>query len=660
MLIGKRLNDRYDLVEVVGGGGMANVYLAKDMILDREVAIKVLRLDFSHDEDFIRRFRREAQAATSLSHPNIVTIYDVGEEDNIYYIVMEYVRGKTLKQYIQAYAPLSVQETLNIMEQLTSAISHAHQNQIVHRDIKPQNILVNNNGTVKITDFGIAMALSSTTITHTNSVLGSVHYLSPEQARGGLANKKSDIYSLGIVMFELLTGEIPFSGESVVSIALKHLQSETPSPKRWNPDIPQSVENIILKSTAKDTLHRYDSVDNMEADIRSALDPQKMTEEKFTLPVEDDEVTKAIPVLTNEKLLANEKTKVQEPQQPSSEETKQLKKNKRKRLPMIITTTFFMLVIAAVLAVTLIPSLLTPDDVAVPDVKNMEYDEAVKKLEALDLVITKTIDQTSDEVIESLVIKTDPEDGAMVKPGAGINIYRSSGKEKFEFGDYIGDDYNRTKDQLQEKHNFTDVTKREQSSDEYDAGIIIDQSPDPDSLVIPDEQEVIFTVSKGPEKIILKDLTLRSQKGVNDYAEETGLNIKIEDEFDDEVAKGLVFKQSPQEGTELDKGAEVIVYLSKGKEEEPEEPEETIKTLEQTFIIPFEPKYDGDTFNEIVIYIDDAERYINEVYDKFDITETIDKKIEFIIEKGGKAEYKILRDKIILYEETIRYKDIQD
>ncbi|MDX8365017.1 Stk1 family PASTA domain-containing Ser/Thr kinase [Cytobacillus sp. IB215665] len=660
MLIGKRLNDRYDIVEVVGGGGMANVYLAKDMILDREVAIKVLRLDFSHDEEFIKRFRREAQAATSLAHPNIVTIYDVGEEDNIYYIVMEYVRGKTLKQYIQAYAPLSVQETLNIMEQLTSAISHAHQNQIVHRDIKPQNILVNNNGTVKITDFGIAMALSSTTITHTNSVLGSVHYLSPEQARGGLANKKSDIYSLGIVMFELLTGEIPFSGESVVSIALKHLQSETPSPKRWNPDIPQSVENIILKSTAKDTLHRYDSVDDMEVDIKSALDPEKMTEERFTLPVEDDEVTKAIPVLTNEQLLANEKTTVHEPQQLSSEETtKQLKQSKRKRLPVIITTTFFMLVIAAVLAVTLIPSLLTPDDVAVPDVKNMEYDEAVKKLEALDLVITKTIDQTSDEVIESLVIKTDPEDGAMVKPGAGINIYRSSGKEKFEFGDYIGDDYNRTKEQLQEKYNFTDVTKREQSSDEYDAGIIIDQSPDPDSLVIPDEQEVIFTVSKGPEKIILKDLTLRSQKGVIDYAEENGLNLDIRDGFDDDVAKGLVFKQSPEEGTELDKGAEVIVYLSKGKEEEPEE---TVKTYEKTFTITFEPKYDEDIVNEVVIYIDDAERYINEVYDTFPIreNETREETIEFKIEKGSKAEYKIVRDNIVLYEGTIKYKDIQD
>ncbi|MCL6617261.1 MAG: Stk1 family PASTA domain-containing Ser/Thr kinase, partial [Anoxybacillus ayderensis] len=272
MLIGKRLNERYKIVSLLGGGGMANVYLARDMILDRDVAIKVLRFDFANDEQFIKRFRREAQAATSLNHENIVSIYDVGEDEGVYYIVMEYVRGSTLKQYIQQHAPLSVPKALDIMEQLTSAIAHAHANRIIHRDIKPQNILIDEHGKVKITDFGIAVALSSTTITQTNSVLGSVHYLSPEQARGGVATEKSDIYSLGIVMFELLTGRLPFSGESAVSIVLKHLQTETPSPKAWNPSIPQSVENVILKATAKDPFYRYQSVQEMNEDIRTALD----------------------------------------------------------------------------------------------------------------------------------------------------------------------------------------------------------------------------------------------------------------------------------------------------------------------------------------------------------------------------------------------------
>ena len=223
MLIGKRISGRYKLLEMIGGGGMSNVYLAHDMILDRDVAIKVLRYDFSNEDDLHRRFQREALSATSLTHPNIVNIYDVGEDGDIHYIVMEYVKGETLKQYIQNNAPISPIDVVTIMKQLTSAIADAHQNHIIHRDIKPQNILLDEEGNVKITDFGIAMALSATSYTQTNSVLGTVHYLSPEQARGGTATKQSDIYALGIVLFELLTGELPFSGESAVSIALKHL-----------------------------------------------------------------------------------------------------------------------------------------------------------------------------------------------------------------------------------------------------------------------------------------------------------------------------------------------------------------------------------------------------------------------------------------------------
>jgi len=304
MMIGKRISGRYKILDAIGGGGMANVYLAHDIILDRNVAVKVLRLDFANDEEFIRRFHREAQSATSLAHPNIVSIYDVGEEDGIYYIVMEYVDGQTLKQYIQQYSPLRVEAAIDIMKQLTSAIAHAHQNHIVHRDIKPHNILIDKKGNVKITDFGIAMALSATSITQTNSVLGSVHYLSPEQARGGMANKKSDIYSLGIVMFELLTGRLPFFGESAVSIALKHLQTETPSVRRWNPNIPQSVENIVLKATAKDPFLRYDSVEEMEDDLRTSLYPERLNEAKFFVP-EDDDATKAIPVITSDSSLKN-------------------------------------------------------------------------------------------------------------------------------------------------------------------------------------------------------------------------------------------------------------------------------------------------------------------------------------------------------------------
>src|SRR5699024_2764671 len=241
---GHLLNDRYEIKRMIGGGGMANVYLAWDTILDREVAVKVLRTEYANETEFITRFDREAQAASSLTHPNIVSIYDVGEEDDVLYMVMEYIDGMTLKEYIQNYHPIPVDQAIDIMKQIASAIALAHEHNIVHRDIKPQNILIDNDGNVKVTDFGIAMAISSTALTQTNSILGSVHYVSPEQARGGLATKKSDIYSIGIVLFELLTGRIPFSGQSPVAIALKHLQSDTPSVRKSNPEIPQSVENI--------------------------------------------------------------------------------------------------------------------------------------------------------------------------------------------------------------------------------------------------------------------------------------------------------------------------------------------------------------------------------------------------------------------------------
>jgi eukaryotic-like serine/threonine-protein kinase len=293
-MIGKRINDRYKLLKRVGDGGMAIVYQAHDLILDRIVAVKILRSEFSNDEQFIKRFHREAESATSLNHPNIVSIYDVGEEEDTYFIVMEYVEGKTLKDLIKEQGRIPIEQSLSIMKQITSAITHAHDHHIIHRDIKPHNILLNRDGEAKVTDFGIAMAMTSATITHTNSVLGSVHYFSPEQARGGITNEKSDIYSLGIVLYEMVTGELPFSGESPVTVALKHLQEEVKSPKAINPFIPQSIENIIYKALAKDPFHRYGSVDELEKDIDTALSPSRIEEPKYEPPSADEEATKVL------------------------------------------------------------------------------------------------------------------------------------------------------------------------------------------------------------------------------------------------------------------------------------------------------------------------------------------------------------------------------
>ena len=255
--IGRKIGERYKIIRLIGTGGMANVYLGHDLILDRDVAVKVLRFDFRDNEDALRRFQREALSATQLVHPNIVSVYDVDEENGLQYIVMEYVKGADLKKYIEKNGKVSPEDSIYIMDQVLSAMALAHRNRIIHRDIKPQNILIDQDNQIKVTDFGIAVALSETSITQTNTLLGSVHYLSPEQARGGMATIKSDIYALGIVLYELLSGAVPFDGESAVSIALKHFQDPMPLIRKNNPEVPQSLENVILKATSKEPTYRY-------------------------------------------------------------------------------------------------------------------------------------------------------------------------------------------------------------------------------------------------------------------------------------------------------------------------------------------------------------------------------------------------------------------
>jgi eukaryotic-like serine/threonine-protein kinase len=647
MINGKRISGRYKIIEMIGGGGMANVYLVHDMILDRDVALKMLRLDFANDEEFIRRFHREAQSATSLAHPNIVSIYDVGEEDGLYYIVMEYVDGQTLKQYIQQHAPLRVDEALEIMKQLTSAISHAHQNHIVHRDIKPHNILIDRNGTVKITDFGIAMALSATSITQTNSVLGSVHYLSPEQARGGSANKKSDIYSLGIVLFELLTGRLPFSGESAVSIALKHLQSETPSPKRWNPSIPQSVENMVLKATAKDPFHRYNSVEELEEELFTALDPNRMDEEKFSIPL-DDEATKAIPVITSERPFKNiDETIVMKNGNPSNSDTKNKLENKKRMKWPIIFGSFVLLMLLGIFTVTVLPSLLGPDEVEVPDVIGQEFNKAKSELENAGFIIGELMEITDAEIPAGYIIKTNPNAGKTVKEGATIDLYISNGKRKFELSNYVDRRYDDVVLLLENK-NFKDIKKVE-VYDSSEAGTILKQNPAAEEKVIPEDTILEFTVSKGPELIKLKDLTGFNQKSVEEYAQSTGLNIDMSNmEYHETVPEGTVIRQSPKPSSELKIGDMVEVILSKGKEEIPP------KTVKELIFIPYEPLIEG-TPQVIRIYIEDMNRSMTTPSETFSITQSEERTIELLIPYGKKAGYKIFRDDVVIEEEEVGY-----
>jgi eukaryotic-like serine/threonine-protein kinase len=657
MMEGKRISGRYRIIKLIGGGGMANVYLAHDIILDREVAIKMLRIDFANEEEFIKRFQREAQSATSLAHSNIVSIYDVGEEDDLYYIVMEYVHGMTLKQYIQQHSPVHVDKAIDIMKQLTLAMSHAHQNHIVHRDIKPHNILLDEEGNVKITDFGIAMALSATSITQTNSVLGSVHYLSPEQARGGMATKKSDIYSLGIVMFELLTGRLPFSGESAVSIALKHLQSETPSLKRWNPDIPQSVENIVLKATAKDPFRRYESLEEMDEALSTALDEDRMNEPKFAVPL-DDEATKAIPVITDQKAYSNlddtivhhqtntdaAQTKptppVKEGKKGKKDKAKSPKKKNKKKWPIVIISLFFLLILLGVAAFTLVPDLLGPKEIKVPDVTGKNTTEAISMIVSESFVVGETKEQASDTVPEGEVIKTNPKAGRMANEGSAIDIYVSTGKEKVEVDDYVGKDFEEVSAELEEK-GFT-VEKEEEYDDNEPSGTIIDQDPSPGEEVVAEETTITLTVSKGSEFFDLASLVGFDQTELDKYEASKGINIIVQgEEYSSEVEEGKVISHKPVASTPITKGETVYVIMSKGPEE-PKEVPTTDVSLDAT--VPYTGEDGKPQSVEVFIEDKDSKMDGSDPDQIQGITEDTTITMTFTLEEGTEGKYRILVD----------------
>nr|WP_206760435.1 Stk1 family PASTA domain-containing Ser/Thr kinase [Bacillus xiamenensis] len=648
-MIGKRISGRYQILRVIGGGGMANVYLAEDMILDREVAIKILRFDFASDDDFIRRFRREAQSAASLDHPNIVSIYDVGEEDDIYYIVMEYVEGMTLKEYIHTNGPLHPKEAVRIMEQVVAAMEEAHAKQLVHRDIKPHNILIDNMGNIKVTDFGIAMALSSATITHTNSVLGSVHYLSPEQARGGLATKKSDIYSLGIVLYELISGRMPFEGESAVSVALKHLQSEPPSVRRWNPSVPQSVENIILKAMAKDPFYRYEDASEMQKDLKTAFDPARLKEKRFVIE-EDHEATKAIPIMKDHQVdQDHEKTAIHPVQKPKKKE-KQKPKKKRKKWPWIVASIFFILTTATILAITVFPGFLFPKDIEVTDVSGMTVEKAEDTLKKAGFTVAADpIEIADNEIEKGLVVKTDPNIGTKVKEGTEIQLYESTGKEKTELPDVTGEKVEKAKEIL-EKKGFKQVVVEEVNDNDTESGIVMEQQPSASTELVAADEEVTLTVSLGPADITLRDLTTYSKQAASNYLEDNGLKLDEKEAYSDDVPKGEVVKQEPEAGTAVKPGDTVKITFSLGPKAKP------AKTVTEKISIPYEPETEGQEMN-VQISIDDAEHSISDLYETFKITAPTERTIKFKIEPGQKGYYQVTVDDKVVSSKTIEYPD---
>jgi len=567
---GQKFNDRYQIVKTIGEGGMANVYLAYDTILDRNVALKVLRGDLSNDEKFVRRFQREALSASSLSHPNIVEMYDVGEDDGQYYIVMEYVDGKTLKQLVKRRGALTLNEVIDIMLQLTDGIAHAHDSYIIHRDIKPQNIMIMENGLVKITDFGIAMALNSTQLTQTNSVMGSVHYLPPEQANGKGASVKCDIYSLGILMFELLTGTIPFKGENAVEIALKQMKEPLPAVTMINPEIPQSIENILIKATAKNPKNRYNDAREMHHDIETALDETRKNEKRhvYKYPENDLDDTKIM-----------EKIEDFNKQDPETEniakkiDDEDLNEKKKSKLALIIS----LIIVGIVLVAAGIFFAVTKTQnkaIKIPDVVDMTVIDAEEKLEKAGFVVaveTEKID--SDDIDAGRVVKTSPAIGRTVKKGTTITLYESTGVADIELEDYIGKNYIEVQTILKEVHNLNVEIKKKsvEGVTEEQENIIVDQNPKAGTKVSAETTVTLYI----PNMDFYPDMVGEgwTLEDVQEFAEKYNLNLEVNEKVSTTVDPGIVIWQSRRSGSVIAEGVKFEVNISKAPEviEKPEE-----------------------------------------------------------------------------------------
>ena len=564
---GQKINDRYEIIKTIGEGGMANVYLANDTILDRKVAIKVLRGDLSNDEKFIRRFKREALSVSNLSHPNIVEVYDVGEEDGNYYIVMEYIEGKTLKQLLQKRGALTLNEVIDIMTQLTDGLAHAHEAYIIHRDIKPQNIMIEDNGLVKITDFGIAMALNSTQLTQTNSVMGSVHYLPPEQANGKGSTVKSDIYSLGILMYELLTGSVPFKGDTAVEIALKHMKEKIPSIRKQNPTIPQSVENIVLKATAKNPKNRYDNVRDMYKDLQTALQRDNEKRLVYEYPENDLEETKVIPQVTKEIKQVIDKPTAKE--EDTDDDSVLKEKDEKNKLPIILAVVLLgtLIVLAGVYL------LITSKDVKevkVPNVVGLTTEKAIKMIKEKGLEYT-TKSEESATVEEGKVIRTEPKAGSTRTKKSTITIVESSGKEYVVLEDYTGQNYYEIKGKLEAKGIKVEMkTKSVENASEYKdkKDNIISQEPafnkDEETKLYANDSVILYI----PEVDVYPDMVAEkwTLSQVEDIVKEYNLTLDKSYKETDEVEEDIVLSQNRAVGDPIYEGYTLKITLSKKPE----------------------------------------------------------------------------------------------
>ena len=564
--IGKIFAGRYRIVKQIGRGGMADVYLAKDLILDgEEVAVKVLRTNYQTDPIAVARFQREARAMADLDHPHIVRITDIGEEDGQQYLAMEYVAGLDLKRYIKEHYPLSNEEAVRIMGQILLAMRLAHTRGIVHRDLKPQNILLTPDGTAKVTDFGIAVAFAETSLTQTNSMLGSVHYLSPEQARGSKATVQSDIYAMGIIFYEMLTGHIPYDGDSAVTIALQHFQKPLPSVIAENPSVPQALENVVIKATAKKLTDRYQSVAEMYVDLSSSLSYNRRNEPKLVFNDTTKADTKTLPKVSQSTLTSIPKVQTQSPKpqtakpsQQASEDnyaSKPVKKRKFRVRYMILLASIVLVAASLIWILS-----RTPATIAIPDVAGQTVAEAKETLKKANFEIGEEKSEASEKVEEGRIIRTDPEAGKTRKEGSKINLVVSSGKQSFQLSNYIGRKSTDVIAELKQKKVPENLIKiEEEESSESEAGTVLRQSPAAGTTYdLSKASTITLTVAKKVTSVAMPSYTGSSLEFTkNNLVQIVGIkeaNIEVVEvsTAPDGTAEGTVVEQSPKAGEKVD------------------------------------------------------------------------------------------------------------
>ena len=551
-LEGKIIGNRYEVLEKIGIGGMATVYKAKDNILKRNVAVKVLRDEFTTDEEFIKRFNTEAQAAASLTHPNIVSIYDVGHEDNLYFIVMELIQGKTLKQIITEDGVLPWKWSINIAIQIASALEIAHKNNIVHRDIKPHNIIITEDGVAKVTDFGIAKAVSNSTITAFGTTIGSVHYFSPEHARGGYTDAKSDIYSLGVIMYEMMTGRVPFDADTPVSIALKHMQEKPVEPIKLNPSIPYAVNKIIMKAMQKEVALRYSSATEMLKDLNAAL---KNPDGNTVMPDQNIEnsYTQRIPTIQGGEKMNQKEKKV----------NAFFKKHKKAIMIAIIVLIVILIPVIGFYGTQAILNVGRAKDVKLPNLVGKTIEEAEQELNKSKLKIEKKEEFNSEIEVGKIISQNPPFiENYTVKENSTVEVVVSKGTEMTKVPKIIGMEYEEAEEEIK-KYNLQ-AEKIDKVSKTVEKGIVIEQEPAENTEIKAGEKVKIYvSCGNGLKQIVTQYVIGKTEKDAKELLTKDGLEVEVVNEEDTTKENGIVLKQSIEAGKTVDEGTKIIITVNK-------------------------------------------------------------------------------------------------